>query len=190
MDLSTLIQQYGTVMVFAGALLEGETALVLGGYAAQQGYLVLPGVMGAAFAGALLGDVTAYLLGRYWGDQLLIRVPHLHARADKARLLLHRHHVLFILSLRFLYGVRSVGTMVVGMSKIPPWRFVPLALIAAAAWSVAIGLLGYLLGGMAKQVVQGIPVYGSWAAAGLVVLGFTTWWVRRRFGAARAGLRN
>lgn len=187
MDLSTLIQQYGIAMVFAGTLFEGETTLVLGGYAAHQGYLALPAVMSAAFAGAWIADVICYFLGRYWGDQLLARAPHWHARADRMRRLLHRHHVTVILSLRFLYGLRTVGTMAVGMSGIPPSRFVPLALVSAAAWSIGIGLVGYLVGSMVTQVAKDIAVYGAWVAAGGLTLGFTTWLTRRGFAAVRSG---
>ncbi len=187
MDLPALIQQYGNAMVFAGTFLEGETALILGGYAAHKGYLALPAVIGAAFAGALLGDLLCFFLGRYWGDQLLARAPHLHARADNFRALLHRHHVMLILGLRFLYGLRTAGALAIGMSGIPPVRFLLLVLVSAAAWSIGVGFAGYLLGSMVTRVLADIRLYGPWAAAAMVLLAVTVWLVHWRLAAARAG---
>ena len=42
MDLPTFVQQYGLVAVAAGAILEGETVLLLAGAAAHLGLLALP----------------------------------------------------------------------------------------------------------------------------------------------------
>ncbi|MCK9531059.1 MAG: DedA family protein [Gammaproteobacteria bacterium] len=187
MDLPALIQQYGNAMVFVGTFLEGETALILGGYAAHQGYLALPAVIGAAFAGALLGDLLCFFLGRYWGDQLLARAPHLHARADNFRALLQRHHVTLILSLRFLYGLRTAGAIAIGMSGIRPWRFTLLVVISAVAWSISMGLAGYLLGSMITRVLADVHLYGPWAAAAVVLLAVAVWLVCRRLAAARGG---
>jgi membrane protein DedA with SNARE-associated domain len=50
--------------VLVGAFFEGETIVVLGGFAAHRGDLVLPGVIAGAFAGSLAGDQFAYFLGR------------------------------------------------------------------------------------------------------------------------------
>ena len=63
MTIEYLIQTYGYVAILVGTFLEGETVLVLGGLAAHQGYLQLPGVMLAAFAGTLIGDQLFFFLG-------------------------------------------------------------------------------------------------------------------------------
>ena len=52
-DGAQLIQSYGYWAILAGTFLEGETILVLAGFAAHLGYLQLPWVILAAFAGSL-----------------------------------------------------------------------------------------------------------------------------------------
>ena len=44
-SLQSLIEHYGYFAVFLGCFLEGETVLVLAGFAAHMGYLSLPGVI-------------------------------------------------------------------------------------------------------------------------------------------------
>lgn len=179
MDFSALVQQYGYAAVFVGAFLEGETVLILAGYAAHRGYLALPTVMGVAFVGSVLGDLVCYFLGRFWGAQLLSRAPHWHARADSFRELLHRHHVPLILSLRFLYGLRTVGAVVIGMSGISPWRFLVLDLFSATVWSISVGFAGYLLGSVAERVLRDLSQYEGWIAGAIALVGFVFWLVRR-----------
>jgi membrane protein DedA with SNARE-associated domain len=185
MDFSALVQEYGYAAVFLGAFLEGETVLILAGYAAHRGYLSLPTVMLVAFIGSLAGDLLCYFLGRFWGGQLLARAPHWHARADSFRELLHRHHIPLILSLRFLYGLRTVGAVVIGMCGIPPWRFLVLDLFSAAVWSISVGFGGYLIGSILERVLHDLAEYEGWIAGVIAVLGLLLWLVRRRLSETR-----
>lgn len=56
MTLSALIARYGLAAVFAGTLFEGETVLLLAGYAAHRGYLDFSAVVAVAIVGAVAGD--------------------------------------------------------------------------------------------------------------------------------------
>ena len=56
MDIATLIAQYGYAAVFLGALFEGESVLLLAGYAAHRGYLDFAALTGVAGIGAMTGD--------------------------------------------------------------------------------------------------------------------------------------
>jgi membrane protein DedA with SNARE-associated domain len=57
----------------AGALVPGETSLILAGALAAQGQLSLPLVITVAAAAAILGDNTGYLIGRRGLRRLLDR---------------------------------------------------------------------------------------------------------------------
>ena len=67
MDLAALISQYGLIAVLAGSLLEGETVLLLAGYAAHRGYLDFTTVVAVAMLGAVIGDQAWFVLGRRQG---------------------------------------------------------------------------------------------------------------------------
>ena len=64
MDLAGLIDSYGYLAVFFGALLEGETILALAGLAAFRGYLDLYKVIALAMFAGFLGDQIYFFLGR------------------------------------------------------------------------------------------------------------------------------
>src|SRR5271169_5451586 len=112
--LQALIQHYGYLAVFVGALLEGETILVMAGFLAHEGYLNLAGVMAVAAFGGFLGDQFFFALGRLRGRQILARFPSIQARATRVGALVIRHQNWLIVFIRFMYGLRVAGPILLG----------------------------------------------------------------------------
>lgn len=184
MSLQLLIQQYGYIVIAIGTFFEGETVLVLGGLAAQLGYLELPWVVLSAFGGTVCGDQLYFFIGRSRGRDLLARRPHWQRRAQRVFRILHRHQNLLLLGFRFLYGLRTVTPFVVGMSPVSTARFVSLNILSAAIWAIAVGALGYVFGSAIQTVLGDIKHYEvvillSIAAAAAVTWGVSVWRRRR-----------
>jgi membrane protein DedA with SNARE-associated domain len=144
--LPQLVSDYGYLAVFIGTLFEGETILLLAAYAAHQGYLSLPLVIGVAFCGATLGDQIFFFTGYLFGRPLLRRLPTIRARAQKINALLVRYNAGLIVGIRFAYGLRIAGPIVIGMSTISPRRFLLFNAIGALLWAPLIAGIGYLFG--------------------------------------------
>jgi membrane protein DedA with SNARE-associated domain len=171
--------------VFAGTLLEGETILVLAGFAAHQGHLSLPWVIAIAFCGGALGDQFFFFVGRRYGEALLRRLPRLARHAQRVDELLLRHHAGLIVGVRFMYGLRIAGPIVIGMSPVPARRFLLFNLIGAAIWSVAVAGVGFLFGHTLEWLITDLNRY-EWVAAlaivgtaGLVALLHRLWSTRK-----------
>jgi membrane protein DedA with SNARE-associated domain len=148
------LAEYGYLAVVIFAFLEGETAMLLAGYAAQQGFLDLRLVLVLGFIGAFAGDQLWFYLARRHGGQWLARRPELVAKATKAKSLLERHATLFILSFRFIYGLRNLGAVAVALSDVPTRRFVVLNAIAALLWSILVIGAGYIFGEAAASLLD------------------------------------
>ncbi len=147
-----LIARFGYLAVLAGTFFEGETVPVLAGFAANQGLLRLDLVMLCAFVGSFCGDQLWFWIGRRYGKTWLAKHPKSAAAADKVGRLLDRWGDWFVLSFRFLYGLRAVSPVAIGLSSISALRFAVLNLISAAVWAVAVGSLGYAFG----QAIEGM----------------------------------
>jgi membrane protein DedA with SNARE-associated domain len=148
-----LLARFGLLAVFAGTFVEGETVLVLAGFAARRGYLDLPDVLLAGFLGTLLGDQLWFLLGRTRGRQVLARRPAWHARVERAHAWIVDHQGAVLWTFRFLYGLRTVAPFVLGMSGVRPLRFAAYNLLTAAVWTLAIGGAGYALGTALEELL-------------------------------------
>lgn len=146
MQLTKLLADYGYLAVFVGCLLEGETILVLAGFAAHQGYLSFPLVLVLAIGGGALGDQVFFFLGRHFGPPLITRFPTWKAPAQRVSELLRRYPAGAIIGVRFMYGLRIAGPIVIGTSDFPPLRFVLFNLLGAAIWATLVAGVGYLFG--------------------------------------------
>ena len=146
MDIPGLIQSYGYLAVAVGTFLEGESVLLTAGAAAFHGYLWMPAVILIAALSGFLGDQISFCAGRRYGNRLLAKFPSLQPRAAHVSALLERHNVLFILAVRFMYGLRVAGPMAMGMSGIYWSRFLVLNLVGAIIWAITIASIGYGLG--------------------------------------------
>jgi hypothetical protein len=118
MDLGSLIETHGYWVLAAGCLLEGETILVLAGLAAERGYLHPFGVVVVASVTAFIGDQILFWLGRWRGPALLARWPSVAAKAGRVHELIERYHLPVIIGMRFAYGLRIPGPILIGMSPV------------------------------------------------------------------------
>ena len=177
------IAQYGLIAVFLGCLAEGETAALLGGFFAHQQVFALWQTVLAAFCGATLGDTCFFLLGRRFAQHRWVRSLRAQPGFDRADRLLRQHPNLFVLSNRYLYGMRLVGGVAAGLAEIGLGRFIVLNMVSALVWALLFSALGYLFGLGAQQVL-GHALHAHqrlWLALALmVVMGLAALLVRVR----------
>lgn len=188
-SIETLISTYGYAAIAVGTFFEGETILVLAGFAAHRGYLALPWVIVWAFVGTLCGDQLYFHLGRAKGARLLRKRPFWADRSARVFDLLHRHQLSLIMGFRFLYGLRTVTPFLIGMSGVSPVRFFVLNTTGAAVWAVSFGISGYLFGRVLELLIGRIEHYELLLFAALALVGIGVWCVRwlkrKRQGAIR-----
>ncbi|MFN8643508.1 MAG: DedA family protein [Candidatus Binatia bacterium] len=180
--IESLIGHYGYLAILIGTFLEGETILVLGGLAAHRGLLSLPGVMACAFVGSLASDQLFFFIGRRHGARFLARRPRVRAGVARVHALIERHETLLLRSFRFLYGLRNVTPLALGMSRVPAGRFALLNAVGAAAWAVVVAALGWTVGSAATRLLGDLERYELRLAGAILVVGIALWawrrWVR------------
>jgi membrane protein DedA with SNARE-associated domain len=178
-DVRILIEHHGNLfylITFLWTALEGETFVIFAGLAAQRGLINVWLLFVAAWLGTLFGDQMFFLLGRTVGPKLLDHLPRLKPGVNKAVGWLERYAVIFIFSYRFMYGIRNVSGVAIGLSNIPWKRFAVLNVIAAFVWAVAFVGSGYIFGNVIghmhhkQQVVEDSVRQGMLAMLGLFCL--------------------
>ena len=185
MTLADFIAQYGWVTVFIGALLEGETVVLVAAVLVQQGYLNFKSVLLSAAIGAFVGDQFFFHLGRHHGSRLFTKHPIWQRRLDRATALLARRRKWVILFYRFIYGMRAVIPFLLGSGNCEVRSFTALSAFSAMLWAAVIGTGGYWFGDVFQRLLQQgrhvqQGVLGALILLLIVVAGFR-WW-RRRFG--------
>ena len=96
---------------------------------------------------------------------------------------LDRHPRLFCLGYRFIYGMRVVGAVALGLSQLPARTFLLFNLVTALPWAIAGVSLGWLFGPELAHLVRAWFTPRRFAAASLVAValfvGFISWRSRR-----------
>lgn len=170
MDIAGLLQEHIYPAIVLGSLLEGETTVVLAGYAAHQGYAPLSAVIALTTVVNFLLDLTWFWLGRWRGPQLLARFPALRRGVDVVtpRLHLHRRKAIFLV--RFMYGLRTAGPIALGIAGVPVREFLLFNALGAAVWATTFASLGYAFG-RALTVFLGHLAHYEKLEAALIVVG-------------------
>src|SRR3990167_6910953 len=122
-SLIDFIMNYGYVAILIGSFFEGETILVIGGLAVQQGYLHLPLVFLCSLIGTLASDNTFFFLGRFHGHKLVLKYnffSKLHGVSGKIS---EKSNNFLAFAMRFMYGFRHLVPFSLGMSKMPVGNF-------------------------------------------------------------------
>lgn len=143
MGFTQLIHDFGYLAVAIGSFLEGEAVLLAGSLAAYHGHLELPLVFLIAALASFCGDLPYFFAGRRFGPRLIRRYPSIRRHRPTIEKLLHRHQVVMVLSLRYLYGLRIAGLVALGTSRIPALRFLVLDFLGALIWAGTVCATGY-----------------------------------------------
>ncbi len=189
MDIPSLVHDYGLAAVFVGTFLEGETVLLLAAASTHFGLLDLRAVLAVAAIGAFLGDNAAFLVGRHFGAQITDRIPWLASAVPRVDRLLARWRWLAVIALRFTYGLRIAGPMLIGAGSMPAWEFAAANALGALVWAAVIGSLGFAAGHAVERVL-GDVVHAEkllLAVAAVVVIAVVVVHALARRRARRAG---
>jgi membrane protein DedA with SNARE-associated domain len=157
----------GILIESAGVPFPGEALLLAAAaWAAARHHsielVVLFGFLGAT-AGANIGYYLGYRGGRpfveRFGSIFRIRPEHI----ATSELFFARHGDKAVLGARFILGLRTWGSMLAGMARMPFWRFQLFSAAGALAWAVAVGAVGFLLGNnlpLIESILQDIGIGG------------------------------
>lgn len=159
MDFAQIAADYGAYIypiIFIWTFFEGETFVIFGGVAAHQGYLNWTLLFLLAWLGSFSGDQCWFWVGRRWGARILRRFPKWEPSVAAAFDLLRKYDSWFILSFRFIYGVRNFASFAIGMSGVRPLRFMVLNFIAAFVWALSFAGFGYVFGHALEAVLGDI----------------------------------
>jgi membrane protein DedA with SNARE-associated domain len=152
----------------AGALVPGETALIIAGALAAQGQLSLPVVIAVAATAAIIGDNIGYVIGRRGIRPVLDRPGRWSERrahiVSRGEAFFDRYGSPTVFFGRWLPGLRVFASWLAGADHMPWRRFLFWNALGGICWAITIGIAGYVIG---QSITGSLGVLGI---AGLVLL--------------------
>ncbi len=167
MDFAKLVADHGYLVTFVGSLIEGEAVLTVAGLAAHRGYLHLSVLIALASLGSFIGDQIYFLIGRRYGKRLMARFPRFTPAIRRVDALVVRYAGVAVIAVRFLYGLRTVGPMAIGASRMPWRKFALFNAAGSIAWSSIWLTGGFLIGELVHMLIGDLRRVELWLFAGV-----------------------
>jgi len=164
----SLIREYGALvylLLFGYCALKSGSLPLFGGYAAQAGALDVSYVALATFAGGYLGDELRFMFVRRYGVGFVESRPKIKALFDKAKKLMEHYGTSYIFLYRYPKGMRTIGALPVGLTKIRWQKFTILNAASALLWTALLVGIGYLFGSVIEEAVD-----NGWGFASVILL--------------------
>jgi membrane protein DedA with SNARE-associated domain len=140
------LSTYGYIILFAYSLGGGMVAIIAAGLLSYAGKMDLGTSIAVAFVANALGDSLLFYMSRY---NKALMMPYLRKHKRKlalSHILMKRHGDKIIFIQKFVYGIKTLIPIGIGMTKYPIAKFNILNLIAAFIWAVVLGYASYSAG--------------------------------------------
>ena len=153
-NLIHLLKEYGYIILFFWSIFEGETGLVMAGVLSYTGDMNLLLSIFVAALGGFIGDQIYFYLGRINKKWVLEEFKAHRKKFAKARLLLRKYGGWVIFIQRFIYGMRTIIPMTIGLSGYDPKKFAIINLISAFVWASVTIIPSYYFGDEILEILK------------------------------------
>lgn len=140
------LKEYGYIVLFFWSILEGELGLVMAGIMAHTGDMILPIAIIVGAFGGFVGDQIYFYIGRFNKKYIHEKLRDQRRKFAIANLLLKKYGWALIFVQRYMYGMRTVIPMAIGLTKYSGRQFAIINLISAFFWSSLTIIPAYYFG--------------------------------------------
>ena len=129
------LREYGYVILFLWSIVEGEMGLIMGGIMSHTGHMQYFMTVFVAGLGGFTGDQIYFYVGRFNKGFIQRKLHKQRRKFAIAHLLLKKYGWPIIFMQRYMYGLRTVIPMSIGITKYSAKKFALINLISAWAWA-------------------------------------------------------
>ncbi len=147
------LAEYGYIILFGWSLMEGEMGMIIAGMMAHKGEMDLTLSMMVAAIGGFIGDQFYFYVGRYNKGYIHKRFRNQRRKFALAHLLLKKYGWPVIFIQRYLYGLRAVIPMAIGVTRYDAKMFAIINFASAVVWAILGVGLAYIFG---EPIWQGV----------------------------------
>ena len=145
-DINYLLSTYGYIILFIYSLGGGMVAIIAAGIFSYAGKMDLHTSIAIAFVANAIGDSLLFYMSRYNKTQIM---PYLRKHKRKLALshvLMKKYGDKIIFFQKFVYGIKTLIPIGIGMTKYSALKFNILNVISAFVWALGLGYMSYSAG--------------------------------------------
>jgi membrane protein DedA with SNARE-associated domain len=174
-DMLNNLATYGYLVVFLYSLGGGFVALLGAGVLSYMGKMDISLSISIAFIANFIGDSLMFYMSRYHKHEMMEHLRKHRRKLAFSHLLLKRNGSWIIVIKKFIYGLKTLVTLAIGLTKYSFWKFTAYNALGSAIWALIVGGGSYLFGG---ALIEGYKIVADkpyLAPIMLVVVGGSVW---------------
>jgi len=179
-NLVHLLKEYGYIILFIWSIFEGETGLVMAGILSHTGDMNLALSIIVAALGGFVGDQIYFYLGRINKKWVLKELQAHKRKFAKARLLLRKYGGWVIFFQRFIYGMRTIIPIAIGISGYDPKKYAIINLISAFVWASVTIIPAYYFGEELLEILKWLKTHWYFAIIFVVITWGILWYINKK----------
>jgi len=174
-DTLSNLETYGYIGLFLYSLGGGFVALIGAGVLSFMGKMDLGLSMSIAFVANALGDVLLFYMARYQKSMMMEGLRKHRRKLALAHVLMKKNGSWIILIQKFVYGIKTLIPIAIGLTKYDFKKFAILNVASSAVWALVFGFGSYYSGNFLVKAA-GIIGEKPWIAPIiLVIFGGALW---------------
>lgn len=174
-DMFSNLSTYGYIALFLYSLGGGFVGLMAAGVLSYMGKMDLTTSIVVATLSNFLGDTLLFYLARYHKHDVL-KYFHKHRRKlALSHMLMKKHGSWIIFLQKFVYGIKTLIPLAIGITKYDFMKFSIYNLAAAVLWGLVVGIGSFLAGKPIMGVYDFIAERPYIAPLIILVLGALIW---------------
>ena len=129
-----LMKEYGYIILYCWSILEGESGLIMAGLLTHTGDMNLYISIFVAGLGGFTGDQIYFYIGRYNKRYVHRKFKGQRRKFALAHLLLKKYGWPIIFAQRYMYGMRTIIPIAIGLTRYDAKKFALINLLSAWTW--------------------------------------------------------
>ncbi|MDR0666054.1 MAG: DedA family protein [Campylobacteraceae bacterium] len=145
-EVLTSLATYGYIALFLYSFGGGMIAIIAAGVLSYKGVMNLEVSIAIAATANFIGDAVLSSIGRYNRETMMPYIKKHRRKLALSHILMKKYGDKIIIIKKFIYGLKTLIPIAVGLTKYPLIKFNILNLIAALIWALSLGYGSYYAG--------------------------------------------
>jgi len=151
-DILSSLTTYGYIILFLYSFGGGMLAIIAAGVLSYAGKMDLTtSIVVAAFAN-VIGSSFLFYMGRYNKKALMPYIKEHRRKLALSHILMKKYGDKIIFLQKFIYGLKTLVPMTIGVTKYPQTKFHIINTISAIFWALILGIGSYMAGDILMRI--------------------------------------
>ncbi|MEA1915637.1 MAG: DedA family protein [Campylobacterota bacterium] len=155
-----LIRDWGYIILFLYSFGGGFLALVVAGVLSYAGELNIFITIAVAGSANFIGDQFLFYLARNNKHYAKSMMGKYGRKIAYSHLLMRKYGSWVIFIQKYLYGIKTLIPLAIGLTKFNPFKFAFYNVAATVIWAAVVGYISYSLGEIVLQYADTAKYYG------------------------------